>query len=408
MAPKKTPTKLYFYLLCHFLLKGIQNPKELIKNFESAKKIIYLKGISKAKEILFFDYLPKNYLLKTKLHIKEPSYSIFKKLSGIFGKNKFQASPPQTTEGLAIQQKILVIRSGAMGDVLLATPIIRKLYQDRNGFCDIHIATRYSEIFNNNPYVSKIIKPKDLKNLKEPYDLIINLDMALEKNKAAHITHVYSFYAFGSQSKFESINLQAELFSTPQDVKKIVCFIKDFSKGYIVCHNRIDPSQPYRNVPLNDWQTLLTSIANKTNKTIIQVGMPDMDVAITHPSIVDARGKFNLHELKELISHADLFLGTDAGPLHIAASTETPILSFFTLAHHDTRKPLRHNKEHLFKAITPQVDCYGCAKDYPLPWGFDCRRRDFACTQNFNIQEAIDASIKLLNYKSLVLELRPQ
>ena len=190
--------------------------------------------------------------------------------------------------------------------------------------------------------------------------------------------------------------MQPELFSTPKDVQAAQSFTKDFPDGYIVCHNRVDPSQAYRNVPFNDWATLLKTIAEHTKLTIIQIGMPDMDVAIRHPQMIDARGKFSLHELKELISGSRLFLGTDAGPLHVAACTTAPIVSFFTLAHHDTRKPLRAGQEHLFTPITPKIACYGCVNDYPLAWGFECHRGDFACTKNFNIQEALDASLNML------------
>jgi heptosyltransferase III len=396
MAQKKYLIKLYLYLLGHFLLKGIRNPQALLTDIQSARKIIQSKGLSKAKEELLFSYLPKNYLLKTKLHIAEPSYSIFKKLKKIAVEGYFKAPTPQTIERMATKQKILVIRSGAMGDVLLATPVIRKLFQDRDGFCEIDIATKNTEVFKNNPYINKTLHPKELQSLNNAYDLIINLDMALEKNKAAHITQVYSFFTFGSISNNANSNLQAELFSAPIDIQNIQTFIKELNNGYIVCHNRVDPTQPYRNVPLDSWQNLLKKIVQGTNLTIIQIGMPDMDVAIDHPNMIDARGQFNLHELKELISQANLFLGTDAGPLHVAACTETPIISFFTLAHHETRKPLRSGKDHLFKAITPDINCYGCVKDYPLAWGFECQRGDFICTKKFNIQEAVDSTLSML------------
>lgn len=95
-----------------------------------------------------------------------------------------------------------------------------------------------------------------------------------------------------------------------------------------------------------------------------------------------------------LIKNAVLFLGTDAGPLHIAACTQTPIVSFFTVAHHEVRKPLR-NEEAPFTAITPQIECYGCQNQFKHTTQWRCLREDFLCTSKFNVKEALNAC---LNY----------
>ncbi len=391
---KKIPINLCAYLLGHFIWQAIFNPKQFGINIKSAIFHIKEDGLEKSRIKLLSQYLPKIYLLKTKLHIKEPSFSIYKKISPYLAKNYFTPPKVETSDGIATKPRILVIRTGAMGDVLLTTPIIRKLYQDRNGFCEIHVATRNPEIFENSPYVLKTLTLKELRTLSESYDLILNLDMALEKNKAAHITDAYYFYAFGSKNL--SQNLQPEIFSTEQDKAKALKFHKEFG-AYMVCHNRVDPSQRYRNVPQQQWSELLNNIAKKHAIKILQIGLPGIDLAIHgHPNFIDVRGKFSAQELKELISHAELFLGTDAGPLHIAACTNVPIVSFFTLAHHETRKPLRAPLDNLFKPITPGISCYGCVKDYPLAWSFKCQRGDFACTTTFDIAQAENSCLDFL------------
>lgn len=45
--------------------------------------------------------------------------------------------------------------------------------------------------------------------------------------------------------------------------------------------------------------------------------------------VISLVGRLNLMEIGELIAHASLFIGPDSGPMHIAASTSTPIVAYF-------------------------------------------------------------------------------
>ncbi len=386
--------KLYTYISLYLLRLGLSQPQNFVIELHKLNQARKTLGKKAFHEFLIGDYLPKKYLLKKKLVISQASPSIYKKVTPFLPKDYFNSTRILQAHSISTPSKILLIRSGAMGDVLLATPIIREIYQRRNGFCTIDVATRYPELFSNNPYINKVITPDQLLDLEESYELIINLDMALEKNKAAHVTHAYFFQVFGFENH-SGISLQPDLFTTTQDQEFAAKISEQFPNGYIVSHNRYDPSQLYRNVPVQQWEKILTELHNLTQLPILQVGSLDMDVYISGIHFYDYRGQLSIHQLKEVIQRAKLFLGTDAGPLHIAATTDTPIACFFTLAHHDTRKPLRKNQNQ-FEAITPQIDCYGCVKDYPLPWGFECRRGDFYCTQSFSEQVAIESCLKLL------------
>ena len=50
--------------------------------------------------------------------------------------------------------KILIIRQGALGDVIMTTGIVRAIYQKYNAPI-IDIATDYPDVFLNNIYVSQ-------------------------------------------------------------------------------------------------------------------------------------------------------------------------------------------------------------------------------------------------------------
>lgn len=386
--------KLYLYLFSYFIRLALCQPTRLLEEMRVLKNQKKKFSSLDFKNYLLGKYLPEKYLLKTKLHIQEPSPSIFKKVLLFLPVDFYKTPRSLDTLGISTPCKILVIRSGAMGDVLLTTPIIRELYLRRKGHCQIDIATRYADLFIHNPYVHKVLDPQELRSLEHGYDLIINLDMVLERNKAAHVTHAYYFHTFG-YTGIEDTNLQPEIYSSEQDRQVADEIAKQFPDGFIVCHNRHDSTQPYRNVPIAQWEKILTELSQQTNLAILNVGSLDMDIYIDHPNCHDYRGRLSLQELKALIARAKLFLGTDAGPLHIAATCSTPIVCFFTLAHHETRKPLRHGND-LFIPIAPNIECYGCVKDYPLAWGFECKRKDFACTQSFSTIDAIQSCLQLL------------
>ena len=46
-------------------------------------------------------------------------------------------------------------------------------------------------------------------------------------------------------------------------------------------------------------------------------------------AVVPLAGRLNLIEIRELIARAALYVGPDSGPMHIAASTTTPIVAYF-------------------------------------------------------------------------------
>lgn len=394
MKKETTKLKLVLYTIGHFFWKWVKNPLLVGSHISNAYKLTKEGGPKKLSDTVFRQYLPKKYLLKTKINIRTPSTSIYGKLKTSVDLEINPLAPKNLYE-INAKIKILVIRSGAMGDVLLATPIIKKLFKNYDGLCSITVATRYADVFKNNPYIVKCISIHDLRNIEEQYDLILDLDSCYEKNRALHVTEAYNFYTFGISSTTE--NLQPEIFSTNSDKETCLEFIKNIKSPYIVCHNREDASQPYRNVPRKEWERLLISLSEKSGLQIVQIGSRSMDIALKNENnkFIDARDIFSLQQTKELISNAKLFLGTDAGPLHIAATTQTPIVSFFSIAHHHLRRPLRDDQSN-FKPVTPNIDCYGCQSNFSINDPWFCKRNDFSCTSTFNINKALDDCLSFM------------
>jgi len=378
--------KLITYVIFHFLWRWFKRPLLLLKHLNIAKQSILTAGMNGFIDDIFRRYLPKKYLLKTKICIKLPSSSIYSKLK-IASLTNAELSTFKNVYQIDQKVNILVIRSGAMGDVILATPIIHMLHRKYDGLCCINVATRYPEVFRNNPYVTKILTIQEIRSLEHQFNLIIDLDCCYEKNRKKHITEAYSFNIFGAGVDVE--HMQPELFPNDDDRTITKAFIEKIGGPYIVCHNRFDHTQPYRNLATRDWEDLILRMMSQTSFKVVQIGSKDKDFALkaNNGNLIDARGILNLQQSQILISNAQLFLGVDAGPLHIAATTSTPIVCFFTIAHHNVRKPLR-SKDTVFKAISPNIECYGCQDQFKFGIEWYCRKVNFPCISSFNMENA--------------------
>jgi lipopolysaccharide heptosyltransferase II len=99
-------------------------------------------------------------------------------------------------------------------------------------------------------------------------------------------------------------------------------------------------------------------------------------------------GRLNLIELRELIGRAALFVGPDSGPMHIAASTGTPIVAFFgpTLPAHFA--PWRRRAT----LVQKDLDCRPCKQR-------ECLHADFRCLQSISADEVLAACLPYLRKK---------
>ena len=102
-------------------------------------------------------------------------------------------------------------------------------------------------------------------------------------------------------------------------------------------------------------------------------------------SIISMVNRLNLRELREFIAHASLFVGPDSGPMHIAATTKTPIIAYFgpTLPAHFG--PWKAQATLLEK----DFDCRPCRQRR-------CIHDDFRCLRTISPEEVFDACLPYL------------
>jgi lipopolysaccharide heptosyltransferase II len=147
----------------------------------------------------------------------------------------------------------------------------------------------------------------------------------------------------------------------------------------------VSAGNPFRRWPEESFTTLVTGLASASERRriVLSSGPSDRDAAARIGARARAAlggaagrvlkiGEFDIAELRALVARGRLFIGGDSGPLHVAATTDTPIVGLYgpTLAERSApwRDP-RSPTESLFVAGLP---CRPCDQRACAPGDFRC------------------------------------
>jgi predicted lipopolysaccharide heptosyltransferase III len=83
-------------------------------------------------------------------------------------------------------------------------------------------------------------------------------------------------------------------------------------------------------------------------------------------------GEFDLAELRALVDRAALYIGGDSGPLHIAATTRTPIVALFGPTLPDRSMPWRDPAIGAIAVDAGELPCRPCHQRHCVPGDFRC------------------------------------
>lgn len=251
------------------------------------------------------------------------------------------------------KQKILIIRLGAIGDVVHSTVIaqaIKKSYPQYE--IDYLTADYICPLLKSNKYLSKII-PFDLNKKdnpvyivktglilrKEKYDCIINLTNSLKNfillllaapkrtlsrnKKRVHAVDAYFNTAcdgFEGLKKQEYLELGIDETSRQKILKELE---KDDRPFFILSPGGDNDNKRQGRIwPDEYWIELGNKIADKYNASIFVIGSSnESKYHQKYSKIKNVRifsGKLSLQESAALMSICDCFISGDSGPLHIA------------------------------------------------------------------------------------------
>lgn len=338
--------------------------------------------------------------------------------------------------------RILIVRTDRIGDVILSTPVIRAF---REAYPKSYIAfmtgPATKDIVSGNPYLDEVIVYDKNGAHKNWVDSIkFALDLRRRKFDLAIIlhptnrAHIVSFLAgikervgYDKKSgflltkktpdmKFEGIKHEAdyaldlaklcgvkavekELFMAikEQDKESVKIFLKNIGlkDGEKIVAMNPGASCPSKIWPAERFAQVADALAKESGARIILVsGKEDVPLARKVQTLMRQKpiflaGKTSLGELAALLKMCSLFISNDSGPVHIAVAVGTPVISIFGRRQPGlgpTRwKPLGEKDIVFHKYV-------GCA----VCLAHNCKQ-GFRCLLSITAQEVINSAKRLLN-----------
>ena len=262
-------------------------------------------------------------------------------------------------ERLPSGSRIGIIRLRSLGDCVLTTPALVLLKAHRP---DLRIAVvvedRFRAIFEDNPDLDAILGPAGVELTRWKPDLVLNLhggtrSMALAvasgaKIRAGFAHHRYSFLYTAKIPRAQQILGEERPVHTAEHIASAM-----FWMG--VPRTAIPRARLFADPPPQGRYAVMHPFASSAAKTwpaerflALAAGLPEEPVFLAGPS--DDTAPFErfrvlrnapLAQVKSLISGAQIFIGNDSGPAHIAAAFGIPVVVLFGASDPATWGPWR-------------------------------------------------------------------
>lgn len=261
--------------------------------------------------------------------------------------------------------KILVIRFSSIGDIVLASPVLRCL-KKQLADAEVHFVTKssFKIVTASNPYIDKFFYyDKDLSVVidalkKENYDYVIDLHNNFRSNKikralkrktytidklniqkflltklninlmpGVHITQ-RSLNTVAALNVFDD-GLGLDYFIPKEDIVEQHDIPTSHSAGYIAVV--IGANYFTKKLPVHKLQELCYKIDHPImllgGKEDREIG--EMVAALDPIKIYNACGKFNLNESADLVRQSKFVISHDTGLQYIACALKKPVLAIW-------------------------------------------------------------------------------
>jgi len=149
----------------------------------------------------------------------------------------------------------------------------------------------------------------------------------------------------------------------------------DLSRKLIVIHP--SSSNPAKMWEKTRYAELIKKLKSYSECEIIIVGtreehlLAEEIIRASDKNVFNFCGELNLKELAALLQHADLFVGNDSGPMHMAAAMDVPVIAIFgrNIPGVGPKRWGPYGKKHkVFHKDPLCVKCY----DRECPYGYKC------------------------------------
>jgi ADP-heptose:LPS heptosyltransferase len=208
--------------------------------------------------------------------------------------------------------RLVVARDNGLGDVLMATPLLREAKRRRPGLHTVFHTTRFAALVRGLPYIDEVLpfesRPAGAIYLR--YEDATPPRVPLPQILADHVGLRLDDWV-------------PDCVVEPARVEKFRADWAMLPRPRVLVLRRASRWAPNKDWPDASWAALLARLGAAA--TLVEIGAPHAGLsAVATPHFRDLRGRTTLQDLAAAVAAADLYLGPVSGPMHIAAALGTP------------------------------------------------------------------------------------
>ncbi|MCR4880861.1 MAG: glycosyltransferase family 9 protein [bacterium] len=284
-------------------------------------------------------------------------------------------------------KKVLVIRTGAIGDVVETTGLVRAL-KNSGWIVDYLAGETPAQLLQNDDDINKIfiLSGKNYSTIiktafmlsKEKYDLILNLQPSIRMRILAMLTGgkkivnykksykyhaVENFFETGKRAVPELVLDKNIHLCIPNNLKEKMQSQLSTNKTKICFNMGASKARQGRKWCLEYWIKLAKLILENYDAQIFVVGDKEdkenaQELIDKFPQIKIFAGETSILETAALLANADIVISGDTGPLHIATATGTTCIGLYGSCPVTRSGP--YGEKHF--AIASDLSCTPCDK----------------------------------------------
>ncbi len=283
--------------------------------------------------------------------------------------SQFTVPPQPVGEWMDIPDEVdrekrptLVMRSGAIGDLLLLSPLFSEWMQQTNTVMSLCCFPHHFPLFDGVPWIKELVryplKHADARRFKE----IISLENTMEVNHSEHATDVFR-KALGLSARKERKKPEEDLDYRP--VYHVTDAEKEAAKKHVFKERptlavQVKASVANRDYPLRQWYEVINGL-EKRGWGIVLLGskgqVPTMPPQWQNPFIRNLSEEgLTFRESAAVLSQCQAFVGVDSAWAHMCHALDIPAVVL--MAAFDWRT--RTSKAPKTIALTGTGECAPC------------------------------------------------
>jgi len=262
--------------------------------------------------------------------------------------------------------KILVIQTAFIGDVILATPILEALHKGYpSAIIDILVRKGNQTLFGGHPFLRHVLV-WDKSNGK--YKNLLLLRIAIKRQKYDAVINCQRFAASGFLTAFSGAKIKIGFDKNPFSGRFTHKVMHEISNGKHECERNLAllaplsisgeakpklypkplenlPSESFicmapasvwftKQFPVHKWVELITFVGK--DKLILLTGGPS-DAALCNEiieqlpdfNLKNVCGLYSLLQSAELMRHAEMNYVNDSAPMHLCSAVDAPVTAIY-------------------------------------------------------------------------------